>query len=116
MPAASMRSRASRRLAWRSPTLEPRERKAWFKAVLEQRILRAAAQLAGNLKIFEGPIGADAAARRSVDESELHQIRLVNLFDRVGLFVNRSSDGVHAHGAAAIFFKQSEHDLLIDLI
>src|SRR5580700_8509835 len=117
MPAASRRSNASRRWASRSPRLEPRERKACFKGNFqnhsEQGVLSAAPHLAGDLEIVECAIGADAAARSAVDEAELHQVRFVDFFDGVGFFVDRSGDGVHAYRAAAIFFEQREHDLLV---
>src|SRR5579864_5697869 len=116
MPAASMRSSVTRRFASRSPTLEPRERKACFKAFSEQRILSATAHLPRNLEIFERPIGADAAARRAVDETELHEVRFVDFLNGVSFFVDGSGDGVHAHRPAAVLFKQRQHDLLVNFI
>ncbi len=82
----------------------------------EKRILSAAAHLAWNLKVVERSISADATARCAVDEAELHQIRLIDFFDGVGLFVDGSGDGIHAYWAAAIFFEQREHDFLVDFI
>src|SRR5271168_5191948 len=68
----------------------------------------------GDLEILERAIGADPPARRPVDETKLHEIGLIDLFDGIRLFVDRSSDGVHAHRPAAVLLQQRQHDLLVD--
>src|SRR6202011_824924 len=78
--------------------------------------LHAAAHLPGNLEVIERSIRTDAAARRAVDKSQLHEIRLVDLFDGVGLFIDGSCNGVHSHWAPTVLFEQSKHDLLIDFV
>src|SRR5580704_9490883 len=74
--------------------------KRWSK----QRVL-IAANAPRHLKIFEGPIGADAAARRAIEKTELHEIRLVNFLDGGVLFIDRRCDRAQAHRPAAIFFE-----------
>ena len=65
---------------------------------------------AGVTRVFNSP------ARRSIDEAELDEIRFVDLFYGVGLFIDRSGNGIHADWAARIFFEQREHDLLVDFV
>ena len=55
----------------------------------------------------ERAIRADTAARCPINEPKLHQIGLIDFFDGVGLLVDRSGDGIHAHRAARIFFEQA---------
>src|SRR5580704_16812150 len=82
----------------------------------KERALYAAAHPAGDFEIVEGAIGPDAAARSAVDKTELHQVRLIDLFDGVGLFIDGSGDGVDAYWSAAVFFEQRKHDFLVDFI
>src|SRR2546425_510926 len=48
-----------------------------------ERGLRAAAQTRLHAEVVERPIGRYAAARGAVEEAELDQVRLVDLFNRV---------------------------------
>src|SRR5271165_1141464 len=108
-PAASIAASAWRKFAVRSPRFEPSERKAVFKTVFSKKcVLHAAAQApAGYLEIFKRAIGRHAPARRPVDKAQLHQIRLIDLFNGVRLLVNGSRNRVHAHRSAAVFHQQS---------
>src|ERR1022692_1570918 len=82
----------------------------------KQGTLDTAAHPAGDFEIVECAIGADAAARSPIDKAELHQVRLIDLFDGVGFLVDGGGDGVHAYGSAAVLLKQREHDFLVDFI
>ena len=70
----------------------------------------------GDFKVVEGAAGADAATGGAVEEAELHEIGLVDLFDSRGLFVDGGGDGVDADGATGVLVENREHDFLVDFI
>src|SRR6266850_673377 len=61
----------------------------------------AARQVAA--EVFVGAGGGDAAAGGAVDQPELHQIRLVHLFDGVFFLAERRGQGSQAHRPARVF-------------
>src|SRR6266478_4053775 len=69
--------------------------------VLEQRTLPSTRR---NAKIIVRQLSRDAPAWSTVQKTDLHQERLVNLFDRVRLFGQHGRQSIHAHGPALIFF------------
>ncbi len=72
--------------------------------------------LALNFEVFEGTISSDSSARSSIKKAELHQIRFVDFFDRIGLFVDRCGDGAESNWAACILGGNGGYDFLVDFV
>src|ERR1043165_7777856 len=60
------------------------------------------------LEILVSVRSGDAAARGTINHADLHQVRLVHLFDGVFLFGKRGGERAEANRAARIFIKQYE--------
>lgn len=60
--------------------------------------------------------GRHAAAGCAVEEADLEQVRLNDLFDRIFFFVDRGGDRAKADGAAIKFFDDGFEQLCIHLI
>ena len=62
-----------------------------------------------------GGCGATALGR-ALEEAELQEVGLVDVFDGVGFFRNRGGDGADADGAAAELLDDGVEDLDVDLV
>src|SRR4051812_22974362 len=67
-------------------------------------------------EVFVGKARSLTAARRAVKESDLDEERLVDIFDRIRLFGQRSGESVQSHGATLIFLDDGQEQLAIDLV
>ena len=52
----------------------------------------------------------------AVQQPELHQVRLVDFFDRVFFLAERGGDRIQAHRAAEIFLDNSQHQVAVDFV
>src|SRR5229473_3557624 len=68
------------------------------------------------VEVFVGAGSGDAAAGGAVDETDLHEVRLVDFFDGVFFFAEGGGEGAHADGSAAVFVKQGEHEVAVDFV
>src|SRR5262245_26115778 len=66
----------------------------------KRALVHAAARAALSIHVIVGPAGRDAPTWRSLQESFLDQIRLVDLFDRTRLFADRRRERVEPDWAA----------------
>src|SRR3989344_4549069 len=58
----------------------------------------------------------DAAARRTFNKTQLHEVRFVHLLDRIFLFRERGSDGFEADGTAVELLYNNGKYIAIGLI
>src|SRR6185369_3368127 len=86
-----------------------------FHGVLKERALRAAAP-PRDAEVFEATLGADASTLCPVKKTQLHQVRLVDLFDGALLFIDGRGNGAQSNRSAAVFFEHCQHDLLVDFV
>src|SRR5688572_20880030 len=66
--------------------------------------------------MLEGRLGRRAAARRSIEESDLNEIRLDHLLDRVFVFVDRRRDGPEPDRSAAELLDDRQQELRVGLV
>src|SRR5258705_10100935 len=74
-----------------------------FKILLSHRLEQVRLPSILNAKVIVGQTRGDAAARSAVQESDLYQEGLINLFQGVLFFCQRGSQRAEAHRSAVIF-------------
>src|SRR2546422_3483156 len=67
-------------------------------------------------QVLERLLGHAPPARSTVEKADLHQIRLVQLLDRIPLFSERGRDGVHSHGPAIELLVDGQENLAVELV
>src|SRR5439155_17149622 len=78
----------------------------------EGRLARPAPQA----QVLQGLVGDAPAARGAVEEADLHQIRLVQLLDRIPLLSERGRDGVYSHRPAFELLLDGQENLAVQLV
>src|SRR5688500_4443783 len=56
---------------------------------------------AGVAEVLVGGFGGDAAAGRALHESDLDQVRLIQILDGAAIFGNRGGERIHTHRTTA---------------
>src|ERR1039457_7728138 len=87
------------------------------RAPLEQRLLPSRIRAWPlDAEVFICQMCCHPSARRPVEETNLDEEGLVDLFDRVGLFGERWRQRVHAHRAALILLDDGQQQLAVNLV
>src|SRR5215472_4807226 len=79
----------------------------------EQRGLSAAG---GNSKMLVRQQRRDSSARRSVEEPNLNEERLVDLLDRIRFFRQRGREGVYSNGTTLVLLDDCQQELPIHFV
>ena len=81
--------------------------------LLEKGLL---APVGRNTEVVVRQLCGHASPRGAVEETDLHQERFVDFFDRVGFFGEHSGECVHADRPTLVFLNDCQQQLPVDLI
>src|SRR2546426_1094735 len=80
---------------------------------LEQRLL---APLCRDFQVLQRPVCHTTPARGTIEKADLHQVRLVQLLDRIPLLSERGRDGIHSHRPAFELLLDGQENLAVELV